>query len=285
MKTLNPALPWMSATDALGHLRSGMRVFIGSGCAAPQTLIEAFVARAPSVYDVEVIHILTHGPAPYASAALSENIRQNSLFIGGNVRKAIHEGRADYTPIFLSDVPRLFRERRMHLHMALVQVSPPDTHGFCSFGVSVDVVKAAVDSADFVIAEVNPSMPRTLGDSFVHVDSLDALVAGNRPLLEFPMEHITPESEKIAEFIAPLVPDGATLQTGIGSIPSAVLSALGDKKDLGMHTEMISEAVMPLIEKGGDNRQEKNPFTRKGRYQLLFRNARFLRLHSRESNL
>jgi acyl-CoA hydrolase/GNAT superfamily N-acetyltransferase len=239
---------WMSAEEALAHLRSGMRVFIGSGCAAPQLLVEALAARAPEIYDVEVLHILTHGPAPYAKRNLLEHFRQNSFFIGPNVREAVHECVADYTPLFLSEIPRLFREKRMHLDFALVQVSPPDAHGFCSFGVSVDVVKAAVESADFVVAEVNPNMPRTLGDSFVHVSALDAMVKSDRPLLEFPMEAITPEAGKIAEFIESLVPDGATLQTGIGNIPSAVLAALKNKRNLGMHTEMITEAVVPLID-------------------------------------
>src|SRR5579864_7994805 len=142
-------LHWTTASDALGYLRSGMRVFIGSGCAAPQTLVEALVARGPEVFDVEIIHILTHGPAPYSRPELADSFRQNSMFIGGNVRASVHQGRADYTPIFLSEIPRLFRERRMHLHVALVQVSPPDARGFCSFGVSVDVVKAAVESADY----------------------------------------------------------------------------------------------------------------------------------------
>lgn len=252
-----------TAAEALGYVRSGMRVFIGSGCAAPQTLVDALVARAPDVYDVEIIHILTHGPAPYSRPELADHFRQNSMFIGGNVRPSIHQGRADYTPIFLSEIPRLFRERRMHLHVALVQVSPPDARGLCSFGVSVDVVKAAVESADYVVAEVNPAMPRTLGDSFVHVSSLDALVESDRPVLEFPMEPITPEARKIAEFIAALVPDGATLQTGIGAIPSAVLSALADKKNLGVHTEMITEAVMPLVEAGVVNGRRKTLRPRK----------------------
>ena len=191
-------LPWVSAAAALAYLRSGMRVFIGSGCAAPQTLVEALAARAPEVYDVEVLHILTHGAAPYANPALQDHFRQNSFFIGGNVRGAVHEGAADYTPLFLSEIPRLFRERRMHIDVALVQVSPPDAHGFCSFGVSVDVVKAAVESADYVIAEVNRGMPRTLGDSFVHVSALHAMVHSAHPVLEFPMEEITPEARKIA---------------------------------------------------------------------------------------
>ncbi len=265
----------MSAVEAMAHLRSGMCVFIGSGCAAPQLLIEALVARAPEVYDVEILHILTHGPAPYAKRDLLEHFRQNSFFIGANVRAAVHEGVADYSPLFLSDVPRLFREKRKHLDVALVQVSPPDAHGYCSFGVSVDVVKAAVESADYVIAEVNPNMPRTLGDSFVHVSTLDVLVQSDRPLLEFPMEAITPEAEKIAEFIESLVPDGATLQTGIGNIPSAVLAALKNKRDLGIHTEMITEAVVPLIESGALNGRRKTLLPRKIVTSFCFGNQKF----------
>jgi acyl-CoA hydrolase/RimJ/RimL family protein N-acetyltransferase len=227
-----------------------MRVFIGSGCAAPQTLVHALAARAPEVFDVEVLHILTHGPAPYARPELKAHFRQNSFFIGSNVREEVHQGEADYTPVFLSEIPRLFRERRVHLDIALVQVSSPDRHGFCSYGVSVDVVKAAVESADYVIAEINPNMPRTLGDSFVHVRDLDSLVAGEHPVLEHASETPSPEALQIAAFIEGLVPDGATLQIGIGAIPSAVLSALKDKRDLGMHTEMLTEAVVPLMEAG-----------------------------------
>ncbi|HVU07167.1 MAG TPA: GNAT family N-acetyltransferase [Verrucomicrobiae bacterium] len=269
------ALPWMTASEAMTRLRSGMRVFIGSGCAAPQSLVATLVARAPEVYDVEILHILTHGVAPYAKHDLLEHFRQNSFFIGSNVREAIHEGVADYTPLFLSDIPRLFREKRMHLDIALVQVSPPDPHGFCSFGVSVDVVKAAVESADYVVAEVNPNMPRTLGDSFVHVSQLHALVRSECPLLESPVGNITPEAEKIAEFIESLVPDGATLQTGIGAIPSAVLAALKNKRDLGMHTEMLTESVMPLIESGVLNCRRKTLLPGKIVTSFCFGNRKF----------
>lgn len=227
-----------------------MRVFVGSGCAAPQSLIQALTRRVPEVYDVEILHILTHGPAPYAAPELQAHCRQNSFFIGGNVRSQVQAGLADYTPLFLSEIPRLFREHRLHLDIALVQVSPHDAHGFCSFGVSVDVVKAAVESADLVIAEVNPNMPRTLGDSFVHVRDLDVLVEGHLPVLEHPTEEPSAEALQIAEFIETLVSDGSTLQTGIGSIPSAVLAALRHKKDLGMHTEMLTEAIIPLVESG-----------------------------------
>ena len=159
--------------QALSNLRSGMRVFIGSGCATPQKLVAALAARGPDVFDVEIIHILTFAAAPYAKRELLEHFRHNAFFIGPNVRDAVNAGVSDYTPIFLSDIPALFRGKQMHIDIALVQVSPPDTHGFCSFGVSVDVVKAAVESADYVVAEVNPNMPRTLGDSFLHVDEID----------------------------------------------------------------------------------------------------------------
>lgn len=234
-----------------------MRVFVGSGCAAPQSLVTALAKRGSNVFDVEIIHILTFGSAPYSHRTLLANFRHNAFFIGPNVRDAVHQGVADYTPVFLSDIPALFRKKQIHLDIALVQVSPPDAHGFCSFGVSVDVVKAAVESADYVIAEVNPNMPRTLGDSFVHVSALDALVQSNEPLLEFANEPPSPESLKMGEFIASLVEDGATLQTGIGEIPSAVMACLGNRKNLGMHTEMFTEAVIPLIESGVINCRRK----------------------------
>lgn len=241
---------WITAEEALQRVRSGMRVFVGSGCAAPRKLVAALAARGSSVYDVEIMHILTFGDAPYAQHDLLDHFRHNAFFIGPNVRGAVNEGVADHTPIFLSEIPALFRHKEIHLDVALVQVSPPDPHGFCSFGVSVDVVKAAVESADYIVAEVNPNMPRTLGDSFVHVSQLDALVQSNEPIFEHDNEPLSPESLKIGEFIASLVDDGSTLQTGIGEIPSAVMAALEDKKDLGMHTEMFTEAVIPLIESG-----------------------------------
>jgi len=243
--------------QALSRLRNGMRVFVGSGCAAPQKLVAALAKRGQEVFDVEIIHILTFAGAPYANRDLIENFRHNAFFIGPNVRDAVNEGVADYTPIFLSEIPALFRRKEIHLDLALIQVTPPDAHGFCSYGVSVDVVKAAVESADYVVAEVNPHMPRTLGDSFVHVSELDALVESDLGILEYPNEPPSPEATKIGEFIASLVEDGATLQTGIGEIPSAVMAALMDKKDLGMHTEMFTEAVIPLIESGTLNCRQK----------------------------
>ena len=250
-------LNWLTADEALRHLRSGMRVFVGSGCAAPQSLVAALGWRGPEVFDVEIVHILTFGDAPYSSRELLANFRHNAFFIGPNVRDAVNEGVADYTPIFLSEIPALFRQKRIHLDVALVQVSPPDAHGFCSFGVSVDVVKAAVESADFIVVEVNSNMPRTLGDSFCHVSRFSALVQSELPILEHRTPAPSPEAMKMGEFIASLVEDGATLQTGIGEIPSAVMACLGDKKNLGMHTEMFTEVVIPLIESGVINCRKK----------------------------
>ncbi len=245
-------LKWTSPEAALASIRHGARILIGSGCAAPQNLIAALVARgeAGNLYDVEILHLLTFGVAPYVRHRLLEHFRHNALFIGPNVRAAINAGIADYTPIHLSQVPDLFRRRRVHLDAALVQVSSPDPHGFCSLGVSVDVVKAAIENADYVVAEVNPHMPRTLGDSFVHVSQLHALVAGDLPILEYPNPEVSTVAQAIGRTIAAMVEDGSTLQTGIGEIPSAVLAALTDRRDLGMHTEMFTEAVIPLIEAG-----------------------------------
>ncbi len=240
----------VSAAEALSKLANGMRVFIGSGCATPQLLVQALGERGPELYDVEIMHILTFGEAPYARKQLLANFRHNAFFIGPNVRGAINEGIADYTPILLSEVPALFRQKKVHLDVALIQVSPPDRHGFCSFGVSVDVVKAAVESAAYVVAEVNPNMPRTLGDSFVHVDQIDAFVESTLPILTHGVPVLSEEAKKIGEFVGSLIDDGSTLQTGIGEIPSAVVASLMDKKDLGMHTEMFTEALIPLIEKG-----------------------------------
>ena len=252
-----------TAEEALHCVRSGMRVFIGSGCAAPQKLVAALAARGPEVFDVEIMHILTFGEAPYARRELAANFRHNAFFIGPNVRHAVNEGVADFTPIFLSEIPALFRRRQMHVDVALVLVSPPDEHGFCSFGVSVDVVKAAVENAAFVVAEVNRNMPRTLGDSFVHVSELDAIVESDLPILEHTNEEPSAAALRIGEFVATLVEDGATLQTGIGEIPNAVMAALLDKKDLGMHTEMFTEAIMPLVEAGVLNGKAKTLLPRK----------------------
>jgi len=234
---------------AVSLVRHGQRVFVGSGAGEPQELVAALAARA-DIADTEIIHILTLGIAPYAEPRLGDKFRHNAFFIGPNVRKAVAEGRADYTPIFLSEIAAMFRSGRTVIDVALVMVSPPDEHGYCSYGVSTDIVKAAAESAHVVIAEVNAQMPRALGDCFIHVRDIDLLVPSDTPVLEAPQGEPDELAHAIARHIAALVEDGATLQMGIGTIPDAVLSYLDKFKDLGIHSEMFSDGVIPLVEKG-----------------------------------
>jgi acyl-CoA hydrolase/GNAT superfamily N-acetyltransferase len=247
-----------TAEEAVTKVRSGQRVFIGSGAAEPQLLVHALSERGPELADTQITHILTLGVAPYADPKLVDGFRHNALFIGPNVREAVAEGRADFTPVFLSEVPRLFRRGKMPIDVALIQVSPPDEHGYCSYGVSIDVTKAGAESARHVVAEVNPNMPRTLGDSFIHIDQIHALVPSDQPIIEVPAGKIDKVAQQIGQHIADLIQDGSTLQMGIGTIPDAVLSCLGDKKDLGIHSEMLSDGVIDLVEKGVINGSRKN---------------------------
>ena len=239
-----------TADQAIGSVQSGDRIFVGSGAAEPQKLVEALVKRASKVFGAEIVHIMTLGVAPYAESRWTDNFRHNAFFIGPNVREAVQQGRADYTPIFLGEVARLFETGRVPIDVALIQVSPPDRHGYCSYGVSVDVVKSAADVADVVLAEVNPRMPRTLGDSFIHVNDIDALVPVDYPITE--SVHGAPDeiARDIGRHIADLIEDGSTLQMGIGTIPDSVLHNLTGKKDLGVHTEMFSDGMMELVEAG-----------------------------------
>ncbi len=246
-----------SAERAVASIKSGQRVFVGSNAATPQTLIEALTARAPNLADVEIITLLTLGVAPYTDPKYQDSFRHRSLFIGANVRQAVNECRADYMPIFLSEVPALFRRGQFPIDYALVHLSPPDEHGFCSMGVSVDVVKAAVESARHVIAEVNPKMPRTLGDSIIHLSQIHAIIESDRDIPELPRRPTNEIAQRIGSIIADMIPDGATLQMGIGSIPDAVISYLGEKNDLGVHTEMFSDGVIPLVEAGVINNRKK----------------------------
>ena len=239
-----------TAAEAVRHIRSGMRVYIQPGCAEPEALVAALMERAPMVHDVEIVHLLTLGRADYIAPEMEGHFRHNALFIGGNVREAVNDGRADYTPVMLSEVENLFESGAMPLNVALIQVSPPEAHGFCSFGVGVDTTLTAAKMADYVIAQVNTEMPRTYGDSFIHVRDLDAIVEANQPLCELPPPEITPLHRAIARNVADLIDDGATLQTGIGGIPDAVLPFLMDRRDLGIHTELISDNAIPLIEAG-----------------------------------
>ncbi len=247
----------VDAATAVRHVGRGSHVFVGSGCAEPQALVAALAARGHELTDTEILHILTLGVAPYTASTFTGRFRHNAFFIGSNVRAAVMQGQADYTPVFLSEVPRLFRSGRVRIDVALIQVSPPDRSGHCSYGISVDVVKAGAESAKLIIAAVNPRMPRTHGNSFIHVDQIDYLVDCDEPLLELPQPELDEVSERIAQFIADLIEPGATLQMGIGTIPNAVLRHLGDKEDLGLHTEMFSDGIMHLLQHGNITNRRK----------------------------
>lgn len=242
--------------QAAAVVKHGQRVFIGSGAGEPQLLVEALSARA-DLADTEIVHILTLGVATYAEPRFGDRFRHNAYFIGPNVRQAVNEGRADYTPIFLSEIPALFRTGRVVIDVAFICVSEPDEHGYCSYGVSTDIVKAAAESARFVVAEVNEHMPRALGDCFIHVRDIDRLVPSDRPLPEMKHGEADETAQRIARHISLLIEDGATLQLGIGTIPDAVLSYLDTFKDLGIHTEMFSDGIIPLVEKGIVNNAAK----------------------------
>ncbi len=241
----------VTAAEALSHVKSGDRVFVQGQAATPTVLLEALAARAPELRKVETVHIHLEGTAPHAAPELAASFRPNAFFVGANLRLAVAEGRADYTPIFLSEIPRLFRTHQMLLDVALVHVSPPDAHGFVSLGTSVDCTLAATQCAKFVIAQMNPQMPRTLGDGAVHLSRFGAIVQVDQPLFAHPS---TAEGhgleDAVGRRVAGLVENGATLQMGIGAIPDAVLRALTHHRALGVHTEMFSDGLLPLLERG-----------------------------------
>ncbi|MEM2559837.1 MAG: GNAT family N-acetyltransferase [Candidatus Bathyarchaeia archaeon] len=240
----------MSLKEALRYIKSGDHIFIGSACGEPQYLVKGLVEIADHLADNEILHVHTLGVAPYTKPRYSERFRMNAFFVGINTRRAVAEGRADYTPTFLSDLPYLIRSGAIQIDVALIQVTPPDEHGFCSLGVSVDVTKIAAEKANLVIAQVNRRMPRVLGDSFIHVKNIDIIVEHDEPILEMPRSEPDIVSERIAKYVSSLIENESTLQIGIGSIPDAILSYLVDKRDLGIHTELLSEGVVDLVEEG-----------------------------------
>ena len=239
-----------TSDEALSHLSSGTRILVGSGCAEPQELVHELCHQADRLHDLEIVHLLTFGGADYVDSKYNGHFRHNAYFIGGNVRAAVHEGRADYTPIFLHEIPELMRSGQRPTDVALLQVTPPDRHGYCSLGIHVDIEMAAIETAKFLIAEVNPNMPRTLGDSIIHISRFDALVEVDTPLLELPIHEPDEVSIRIGGNIADLIDHGSTLQLGIGNIPNAVLRFMTEKRHLGIHTEMISDGCISLIENG-----------------------------------
>ena len=239
-----------TSSEAAARIKPGQRVFVGTGCAQPESLINALVERSATLVDTEIVHLLTQGDAPYADRRLTRHFRVNSFFISKNVRDVIQDGLGDYTPIFLSDIPRLFTSGQLPLDVALIQVTPPDDRGMCSLGISVDIVKSAAENATLVIAEVNPEMPRTLGNSFISVHDIDVLVPVDKPIIEVPVPEPSEENRKIGEYIAALIEDGSTIEFGIGAIPQSVVPFLTDKKNLGIHTEMFTDSIIDLVESG-----------------------------------
>lgn len=239
---------YVTAAEAVKVVKSGDRVYLQAAAAAPTILANALADRAAELRNVEICHLHTEGEARYADPELSESFHVNSFFIGANVRHTIQQGNGSYTPVFLSELPNLFRKNVLPLDVAFIHVSPPDRHGYCSLGVSVEASVAAIENAKIVIAQVNPQMPRTFGDGILHVAEIDYLVEVNVPIYGHEPTAFSPEEEKIGSFVASLIEDRSTLQMGIGSIPNAALSKLKNHKDLGLHTEMFSDGVIDLIE-------------------------------------
>lgn len=251
---------YVTAAEAVQVVKSGDRVYVQAAAATPTMLTKALTERASELRDVEICHLHTEGEAPYANPELAASFHVNSFFIGKNVRHTLKAGNGSYTPVFLSELPLLFRKKVLKLNVVFIQVSPPDLHGYCSLGVSVEATIAAIENAEKVIAQVNPQMPRTFGDGILHVSEIDYLVDVNLPIFAHDVVPFSLEEEKIGSYIASLIEDKSTLQMGIGSIPNAALSKLIHHKDLGLHTEMFSDGVIDLIEKDVINCNYKGTF-------------------------
>lgn len=241
----------VSAQEAVTAIQSGDNIYIQTAAATPNVLVKAMTERSAELRDVTIHHLHTEGPAPYALPEHQESFRTKAFFVGSNMREAIDRGQADYVPVFLSEVPKLFNRGIITLDVALVQVSPPDRHGYCSLGVSIDATRAAVRNAKTVIAQINPAMPRTHGDGILHVSEIHyGVQVENVPIFEHHPSVLTERELSIGRYVASLIEDGATLQMGIGTIPDAVLASLENHRHLGIHTEMFSDGVLPLLEKG-----------------------------------
>ena len=259
---------YVTAAEAVKIVKSNDRVYVQAAAATPSVLTNALTQRASELRNVEICHLHTEGPAPYANPELAESFHVNSFFIGKNVRHTLAAGNGSYTPVFLSELPYLFRKKALNLDVVFIHVSPPDIHGYCSLGVSVEATLAAIENAKTVIAQVNPQMPRTFGDGILHLSEINYLVEVDTPIYGHEMEQITPLEDKIGTFVASLIEDKSTLQMGIGSIPNAALAKLTNHKDLGLHTEMFSDGVIDLIQSGVINCNYKG--TTRGRVLATF---------------
>lgn len=253
----------LSSDDALKVVKSGDKIVIQPGCAAPMELIRALVRKKDELMDVLLYHILIVGDLPYLAPGMEKHFQHKAFFIGGNARKPVNEGRAEYIPIFLSEVTMLFKRGIIVPDIALINVSPPDEHGFCSYGIDVGNIKTPTEKSKVVIAQINPQMPRGLGNSFIHLNKIDFIVEHDEPLMELPQVDPNASAEvlaaydKIGQYIAEMIEDGSTLQMGIGAIPDSVMKYLKDHKDLGIHTEMFSDGIVDLVEEGIINGEQK----------------------------
>jgi len=253
----------VTADEAVGHIKSGDNIVIQPGCAAPMELIKSMVNRKDELENVSLYHILVVGDLPYAKPGMEMHFQHKAFFIGANTREAVNDGRAEFIPIFLSEVPLLFKHGHINTDVALIHLSTPDEHGFCSYGVDVGTIKTAAEKSKIIIGQINNEMPRTLGDSFIHINKINYIVEKSEPIKELPQ--IDPNTskqfldiyDKIGTNIAELIEDGSTLQMGIGAIPDAVMNYLADKKDLGIHTEMFSDGIVDLVEQGIINGEQK----------------------------
>ncbi|MBP6549610.1 MAG: acetyl-CoA hydrolase/transferase family protein [Flavobacterium sp.] len=259
---------YVTAEEAVKVVKSGDRVYLQAAAAVPTVLANALVERAPELRNVEICHLHVEGEARYANPELAQSFHINSFFLGANVRHTLKAGNGSYTPVFLSELPYLFRKKVLPLDVVFIHVSPPDIHGYCSLGVSVEATLSAIESSKKVVAQVNPQMPRTFGDGILHISEIDYLVEINSPIYSHETEKISPLEDKIGDYIASLIEDESTLQMGIGSIPNAALTKLSNHKNLGLHTEMFSDGVIDLIESNVINGNYKG--TNRGRALATF---------------
>lgn len=253
---------YFSASEAVKIIKSGDNVYVHANCSYPKTIINSLCERYKELHNVKIFQLMTFQDAPYVAPEMKNHFHLSSLFTGANVRKSVNEGRSDFTPVFLSEIPLLIERKIIPIDVSILHLSPPDEHGYCSFGVSNDCSKTAAENSKIVIAQINPQMPRVLGDNFIHINKIDYAVEIDEPVSEFRHSKIVSEDEKtvyenIGQNIAGLIDDGATLQMGIGLIPDFVLQYLTDKKDLGVHTEMFSDHLIDLIESGVINGEKK----------------------------
>jgi len=250
----------VTPAEAVAGIKSRDQIYVQGAAATPSVLLDALVERAPELEDVSVVHLHCEGPGPHLKPEMAGHFRHRALFIGPNARAAVNDGRADFVPVFLSDVPRLFDSGMLPLDYVFVNATPPDAHGFCSLGTSVEAMHAAIRAAKTVVVQLNKAVPRTLGDSFIDVDDIDLAIECDVPPYEVPMPKIGELERSIGEYVADLIPDGATLQMGIGAIPAAVGAALMHKKDLGVHTEMFTDTIVDLVDAGvvTGRRKERN---------------------------